>query len=172
MGNRDQPAAVASGRGGQGDGTVHRSLDFRSRRWRAGNAMAGLLARAGFGSVHLLTVIGRKTGRPHTLPVVPIERDGRRFLVAPYGDVAWVRNARAAGQVSLRYGRATRHYAVREVAASEAGAVLKRYVAVVGRIPRSYFSATSDSPVADFVAEAGRHPVLELTAVGRDPAKP
>jgi deazaflavin-dependent oxidoreductase (nitroreductase family) len=172
MGNRTNRRRWRPVARGQGDGTVRPTLGFRSRQWRAGNAVAGLLARAGLGPVHLLTVIGRKTGRPHTLPVVPIERDGRRFLVAPYGVVAWVLNARAAGRVSLRYGRATRRYAIREVAAREAGPVLKRYVAVVGKIPRSYFSATRDSPVADFVAEAGRHPVLELTAVGADPAKP
>jgi len=167
--NRPQWRPVARGRGG---GTVPPTPDFRSRQWRAGNAIVSLLARAGLGPFHLLTVVGRKTGRPFTLPVVPIERDGRRYLVAPYGAVAWVHNARAAGRGSLRYGRATRHYAIREVAAREAGPVLKRYVAVVGKIPRSHFSATRISPVADFVAEAGRHPVFELTAVGGDPAKP
>jgi hypothetical protein len=39
---------------------------------------------------------------PHTNPVVPIDYDDKRWLVAPYGAVAWVRNARAAGRVSLR----------------------------------------------------------------------
>lgn len=158
---RDQP-------GGMGRPT----RDFRSHQWRASNAIASMLARAGLGPVHLLTVIGRKTGRPHTRPVVPIERDGRRFLVAPYGAVAWVHNARAAGQVTLRYGRETRHYHIREVDAHEAAPVLKRYVDVVGKTPRSYFSATRNSPVADFIAEADRHPVLELIALGGDPAKP
>jgi deazaflavin-dependent oxidoreductase (nitroreductase family) len=131
-----------------------------------------MLARAGLGPVHLLTVVGRTTGRPYTRPVVPVERDGRRFLVAPYGAVAWVHNARAAGRVTLRYGRETRHYRIREVAAREAGPVLKRYVDLVGKTPRSHFSATRNSSVADFVAEADRHPVLELIALDGDPVKP
>jgi len=78
---------------------------------------------------------------------------------------------RPRGRVSLRYGRATRHYAIREVAAGEAGPVLKRYVAVAGKT-RAHFSATPDSPVADFLAEAGPHPVFELSPVSDDPPKP
>lgn len=145
--------------------------NFRGRQWRAGNAIVSLLARAGVGPIHLLTVTGRKTGRARTLPVVPVELDGRRWLVAPYGPVAWVHDARAAGRVSLRYGRRTRDYAVREAGAAEAGPVLKRYVAVAGKT-RAHFSATKDSPVEDFVAEAGRHPVFELTPAGGDKAGP
>jgi deazaflavin-dependent oxidoreductase (nitroreductase family) len=137
---------------------------FRSLGWRAGNAFVSLLARAGVGPIHLLTTRGSKTGRPHTIPVVPVDYDGKRWLVAPYGAVAWVHNARAAGHVSLQYGRTTREYATREVSAEEAGPVLKRYVAIATKV-RAQFKATEDSPVADFVDEADRHPVFELVAV-------
>jgi deazaflavin-dependent oxidoreductase (nitroreductase family) len=140
---------------------------FRSLRWRAGNAFVSVLARAGVGPIHLLTTRGSKSGRPHTIPVVPVDYDGKRWLVAPYGAVAWVHNARATGQVSLQYGRATREYATREVAADEAGPVLKRYVAIATKT-RAQFEATQDSPVEDFVAEADRHPVFELVAVGSE----
>jgi hypothetical protein len=99
---------------------------------------------------------------------VPVDYDGRRWLVAPYGTVAWVRNARAEGRVHLRYGRATHEYAVREVGADEAGPVLKRYVTVATRT-RAQFKATKDSPVEDFVAEAHRHPVFELISRPADP---
>jgi hypothetical protein len=96
--------------------------------------------------------------------VVPVDYDGKRWLVAPYGAVAWVHNARAAGQVSLQYGRTRREYATREVSGDEAGPVLKRYVAIATKT-RVRFKATQDSPVEDFVAEADRHPVFELVAV-------
>ena len=99
--------------------------------------------------------------------MVPVDYDGKRWLVAPYGAVAWVHNARAAAQVSLQYGRATREYATREVFADEAGRVLKRYVAIATKT-RAQFAATQDSPVDDFVAEADRHPVFELVAVGSE----
>ena len=141
---------------------------FRSLRWRAGNAFVSVLARAGLGPIHLLTTRGSKSSRQHTIPVVPVDYDGKRWLVAPYGAVAWVHNARAAGQVSLHYGRAMREYATREISADEAGPVLKRYVAVATKT-RAQFKATQDAPVEDSVAEADRHPVFELVAVGSEP---
>ena len=140
---------------------------FGSPGWRAGNALVSGLARVGVGPIHLLTTRGSKSGRPHTVPVVPVDYDGKRWLVAPYGAVAWVHNARAAGQVSLRYGRTTREYATREASADEAGPVLKRYVAIATKT-RAHFTATQDSTVEDFVAEANRHPVFELVAVGSE----
>jgi hypothetical protein len=39
------------------------------------------------GSNYLLTVPGRKTGKPQTTPVTLVERDEARYLVAPYGQV-------------------------------------------------------------------------------------
>ena len=112
----------------------------------------------------LLTTRGGKTGRTRTNPVVPVELGGRRWLVAPYGPVSWVHNARAAGQVSLSRRRDTRDYAIREVSPEEAGPVLKRYVRIAPAT-RRYFLATMDSPVEDFVAEAAGHPVFELTPI-------
>jgi deazaflavin-dependent oxidoreductase (nitroreductase family) len=161
-----QPSPSRAGNPGRGPGrersTPARSAPaFGSLRWRAGNAIAGLLARAGIGPMQLLTTHGRKTGRPRTCPVVPVEQGGRAWLVAPYGAVGWVHNARAAGRVSLRYGRVTRHYAIREASAGEAGPVLKQYVTIATKT-RDQFTATTDSHADDFVAEASRHPVFEL----------
>ena len=140
---------------------AHSGPPFDSLRWRAGNAFVVLLARMGFGPIEVLTTRGRTTGQPRTCPVVPVEHAGRTWLVAPYGVVEWVRNARAAGRVGLRYGRHEREYAIREVSANEAAPVLKRYVAVASKT-RPLFTATKDSPSSDFIAEASRHPVFEL----------
>jgi deazaflavin-dependent oxidoreductase (nitroreductase family) len=157
-------------RTGGENGNVHsgrREPKFHSLGWRAGNAFVSVLARAGVGPIHLLTTRGSKSGRPHTVPVVPVDYDNKRWLVAPYGAVAWVHNARAAGRVSLRYGRTAREYATREVSAEEAGPVLKRYLAIASKT-RALFKATPDSPVEDFVAEADAHPVFELVAGDSD----
>ncbi|MGW5241027.1 nitroreductase/quinone reductase family protein [Monashia sp. NPDC004114] len=62
------------------------------RFWKAGNAAAvwmyrrtggrvGGRARGG-SRVLLLTVAGRKSGMPHTVPVSYVERDGAYFLAA------------------------------------------------------------------------------------------
>jgi deazaflavin-dependent oxidoreductase (nitroreductase family) len=120
-------------------------------------------------STYLLTTQGRRTGRPLTHPVTVVEEDGRRWLVAPYGTVSWVRNARAAGRLRLARRGDRRDYAVREVPAREAGPVLKRYVGIA-TATRPYFQAGKDSPVEDFVAEADRHPVFELLPISQDPA--
>src|SRR5690242_13135955 len=66
---------------------------------RAGNAIMTLLLRRGvkLATNTLLTVPGRKSGLPRTTPVTLIERDGRRYVQSPFGEVDWVRNLRAAG---------------------------------------------------------------------------
>ena len=48
------------------------------------------------GPFSLLTVVGRTSGKSHTLLLAPIERNGKRWLVSPNGAVNWVRNVRAA----------------------------------------------------------------------------
>jgi len=123
---------------------------------------AGLVPRS-----YLLTTQGRKTGRPRTNPVVPVEHGGRRWLVAPYGPVSWVHNARATGRVSLTRRRDTHDYTIREVPLEQAGPFLQRYVRIAPST-RPYFQATKDSPIEDFVAEADRHPVFELIPAGED----
>jgi deazaflavin-dependent oxidoreductase (nitroreductase family) len=137
----------------------------RSRGRSAGDAVIGVFVRWGLvPHTFLLTTTGRKTGRTITHPATVVEHDGRRWLVSPYGVVSWVHNARAHGRVALHRRRDHREYTVREVSAAEAGPVLKEYVRVA-TATRPYFRSRPDAPVADFVAEADRHPVFELTPV-------
>jgi len=49
----------------------------------------------------LITVRGRTSGEPRTTPVAIIEVSGRRWIWAPWGDVHWVRNLRAAGRATI-----------------------------------------------------------------------
>ena len=153
----------------RGGGPPRPARQYRPGRGRhVENAIMSALARAGLvPRSYLLTTRGRKTGQPRTNPVVPVDHDGRRWLVAPYGPVSWVHNARTAGRVSLTRRRDTRDYTIREVPPGEAGPVLKLYVRI-SPSTRPYFQATKDSPVEDFVAEADRHPAFELTPAGED----
>ena len=151
-GNGAEPAGQAPARGAGRSRPVRQYRPSRGRR--VGDAIIGVFARAGLvPSTYLLTTRGRKTGRPLTHPVTMVEHNGRRWLVAPYGPVSWVHNARAAGRVSLRRRLDTREYTVREVSAQAAGPVLKRYVRIA-TATQPYFAATKDAPVEDFVAEA------------------
>lgn len=137
----------------------------RARRERVFNSVITPLLRVGLGppGMVLLTVRGRKTGRRLTLPVAPLEYDGRRYLVSPYGERAWTKNARAAGKVVLSRGRRHEAVGVAEVGASEAAPVLRQYIQQ-NRIVRPYFDATPGSTTEEFVAEAPRHPVFRIEA--------
>jgi deazaflavin-dependent oxidoreductase (nitroreductase family) len=128
---------------------------------RVGDALFMLLLRAGvkMGSMSLLTVRGRKSGQPRTVPVLLVEQDDRRFLVAPYGAVQWVRNIRAAGTATLTRGRRSETISVTELEAKEAAPILKQYL-VKATATRPYFNVTKDSPLEAFEQEAPRHPVF------------
>ena len=163
------PGNGEAARQARGGGTPRPPRQYHPGRGRhVENTIMSALVRAGLiPRSYLLTTRGRRTGRPRTNPVVPVEHDGRRWLVAPYGPVSWVRNARATGRVSLTRRRDTREYTIREISPDEAGPVLKRYIRIA-RATRPYFQANKDSPVKDFVAEADRHPVFELIPAGED----
>src|SRR5215471_2836799 len=134
-----------------GGETSRSARQYRPGRGRhVENTIMSALVRAGLvPRSYLLTTQGRKTGRPRSNPVVPVEHDGRRWLVAPYGPVPWVHNARSTGRVRLARRRQIRAYAIREVSPDEAGPVLKRYVRL-SPSTRPYFQASKDSPAEDF----------------------
>jgi deazaflavin-dependent oxidoreductase (nitroreductase family) len=135
---------------------------------RMAAALTRTLLRAGvkLGTMSLLTVRGRKSGQPHTVLVLPVEQDGERWLVAPYGAVHWVHNIRAAGTATLTRGRRSEAISVRELPPQEAAPVLKQYLLLpVSAGVRSYFDATKDAPLEAFEREAARHPVFQITPV-------
>lgn len=116
--------------------------------------------------MRLLTVDGRVTGKSRTTPVVPVLDGDRTWVVSPFGEVAWVRNARATGQVGLQRGDEHTTYAVRELDAGEAVPVLRRYLSMPSRFfVRRHFDVRAKSPDVAIAAEADRHPVFELTPV-------
>src|SRR5439155_435149 len=127
------------------------------------NRIIRALLRAGITlpRIYLLTVRGRKTGQQYSTPVTLVEENGNRWLVAPYGDVAWVRNARAAGEVTLTRGRKSETVKIFELAPEGAAPVLKTYL---GQVPivRAFFDVTPQSSLDAFVAEAPKHPVFRI----------
>ncbi|MET0233780.1 MAG: nitroreductase family deazaflavin-dependent oxidoreductase [Kibdelosporangium sp.] len=131
---------------------------------RAGNVVIGALLRAGLAprSYVLLTTRGRHSGKPRTTPIRLLEYDDQEWLVAPYGQVSWVHNARAAGKVLLRHGRTTRTAAVAECDAAQSAPVLREYVRKEP-ITRPYFDAKPRDPISAFATESARHPVFRIT---------
>jgi deazaflavin-dependent oxidoreductase (nitroreductase family) len=129
------------------------------------NAAVRPLAKAGLTGprTHLLTVPGRVSGKPWSTPVSIVRMGDERWLVAPYGDRNWVKNARAAGRVELRRGRRRERLGVEELAPAEAVPVLREYYRL-GRVTRPFFAVTLDSSAEQWLADAPRHPVFRLIA--------
>ena len=139
---------------------------YRKSLWRRGlNALVRPLARLGLAGsrTHVLTVPGRTTGTLWSTPVSIVRLGEERWLVAPYGERNWVRNARAAGRVELRRGRLRERLRVEELGPDAAAPVLREYYRL-GRVTRPFFSVGLESPEAAWVAEAPSHPVFRLVA--------
>lgn len=68
-------------------------------------AKALLAAGVPLGFNGLITIRGRTSGLPRTTPVAIIDVSGRRWIWAPWGEVNWVRNLRAAGRATITVRR-------------------------------------------------------------------
>jgi len=127
------------------------------------NSVFRVMTKLGLGASyrHILTVPGRRTGRVYSTPVDVIEVAGDRWLVAGYGPASWVRNARAAGEVTLSRGGRSERFRVDEATAPTAIPVLRAYIREI-KVTRSYFDANPDSPDDSIAAELTRHAVFRL----------
>jgi deazaflavin-dependent oxidoreductase (nitroreductase family) len=129
---------------------------------------AALRAGVPMGPNVLLTVRGRKSGVPRTVPVA-IGRDGdAEYLFSPFGEVAWVHNLRAAGTAEVRHGRGRRTVDARELPPAEAAPHLEVGLRAILRVPglgsmiAGWYGITKESTAADYLAAAHRHPGFEL----------
>ncbi len=104
---------------------------------------------------------GRKTGRVYSTPVSLVERDGQTYLVAPYGETGWLRNARAAGEVNVRHGRHVFTGRLDPLSSTEVAPILRDYIRENSITP-PFSDAGIDSPDSAFEAEATQHPVFRL----------
>jgi deazaflavin-dependent oxidoreductase (nitroreductase family) len=108
----------------------------------------------GFGSDATLITRGRRTGEPRRIPVIPVEFNGARYLVAPRGETDWVRNIRAAGGAAeLQRKGQTQAIAATEIAVSERAPVIEIYRKKAGSAVAAYWKALPDD--AD-------HPVFRI----------
>ena len=128
------------------------------------------------GSFALLTVRGRKSGRLIETPIAIFVQEGKRYLVATYGEVNWVRNLRASGgEATITRSRRTEK--IHAIALSpEAAAPILREALRFGppgippvfiRVYRYFFvlpylNVTLSSSLEEFEREVLTHPVFLL----------
>lgn len=125
------------------------------------------LSKIGIGGTKgpmVLTVTGRKSGKPRSTPVTPMTVDGHRYVVGglPGGD--WAANARAAGEATVHQGRRAQRVRMVEIPAEQARPLLREFPILVPTgvgFMKNAGLVTGPNP-DEFEALAGRCPVFRL----------
>jgi deazaflavin-dependent oxidoreductase (nitroreductase family) len=130
------------------------------------NRSFGFLVSLGLGPSHiyLLQVRGRKSGKLFSTPVDLLDLQGKRYLVAPRGRTQWVRNAEAAGEITLKKGSTRQQFRLRPIADADKPQILKAYLDSFKREVQRYFPVPAGSPPEHFAPVAGDYPAFELLA--------
>ena len=143
---------------------------------RFNNTVMSSLLRLGLKmwSFSLLTVRGRKSGKLITTPIAIFFQDQKRYLIASYGVVNWVRNLRAArGEATLTKMRHSEQIRAIELSPQAAALVFRAALrsgppgvpAVIFRVYRArlilpYLGVSENSSLEEFEREVLTHPVF------------
>lgn len=110
-----------------------------------------------------LEVIGRKSGRIISFPVVMTVVDGQRYLVSMLGESQWVRNVRTAGGKAVLRSGGYEEVQLTEIPASERARILKAYLhAAPGARP--HVAVDMDAPIEEFEKVVADYPVFRVTS--------
>jgi deazaflavin-dependent oxidoreductase (nitroreductase family) len=145
--------------------------EARLPRWlKPANRVIVALQRLGLvvGTMRLLSVPGRKSGKLQTTPVSPLSVDGRRYIVAGLEGADWVKNARAAGWGILARGRKEERVNLVELPVEERAPILREFPRKVPHGVRFFHElyGVSDDP-EEFAALGSRCPVFRVEEASR-----
>jgi deazaflavin-dependent oxidoreductase (nitroreductase family) len=120
------------------------------------------------GPAMVLTVPGRRSGKPRSTPMTPFQVNGGLYVVAGYPGADWAANARAAGTGTLSRGRRRRRVRIVELTAAQARPILRIFPV---EVPVGVTFAKSSGMVVDgtpdeFEALAGRIAVFRFDPTG------
>jgi deazaflavin-dependent oxidoreductase (nitroreductase family) len=133
------------------------------------NTIVRAMQRLGIktGPAMILTVPGRKTGKPRSTPMTPFTYRGELYTVAGYPGADWAANARAAGAGTLTRGRKSRRITIVELGAEESRPVLRAFPSQVpvgvGFAKRS--GLVRDGTPDEFESLAGQLAVFRFDSV-------
>jgi hypothetical protein len=93
------------------------------------NRVVVALQRLGviIGTMRLLSVPGRKSGKLRTTPVSPLTVEGRRYIVGGFPQAGWVKNARAADWAILARGRKEEQVTLLELPPEKRAPILRKF---------------------------------------------
>ncbi len=84
--------------------------------------------------------------------------------MAPRGQTQWVRNAEAAGEVTLKKGSFNRTFRLRAIPDSDKPQYLKVYLDSFKTTVRRYFTVPAGSDEQAFAGVAANYPAFELVS--------
>jgi len=109
-----------------------------------------------------LEVVGRKTGRIISFPLVMVTVDGQRYLASMLGEhVQWVSNVRAADGKAVLFSGGREEVRLEEIPVDQRAPILKAYLQVAEGA-RPHVEVDKDAPLAEFEKIAAAHPVFKL----------
>jgi len=110
-----------------------------------------------------LEVVGRKSGRIVSFPLVMTVIDGQRYLASMLGESQWVRNVRAAGGRAVLRSGGREEVQLTEIPANKRARILKAYLhAAPGARP--HVAVDMDAPIEEFEKIAADYPVFRVTS--------
>lgn len=159
------------------NGTVPNQWFYRGKQWlyrgQRPNRIAKLLNRAwailasrsiASNGLVALEVIGRKSGRIISFPLVMVTVDGQRYLASMLGDnTQWVRNVRKSGGRAVLRSGGREDVQLEEIPADQRAPILKAYLqAAPGARP--HVPVDKDAPLTEFEKIAPAFPVFRLSS--------
>src|SRR5215213_9937388 len=140
-------------------------------RWlKPMNRLIVALQRGGLvvGTMRVLSVPGRNSGRTQTTPVSPLVVGGRRYVVGGSMQADWVKNARAAGWGILARGRKEERVRLVELPLEERASILREFPRKVPhgvQFFRRLYGISGDPE--EFASLAPRCPVFRTERIER-----
>jgi deazaflavin-dependent oxidoreductase (nitroreductase family) len=119
------------------------------------------------GTMHLLSVPGRKSGKLRTTPVSPLTVGGNRYIVAGLEEADWVKNVRASEWAILARGRKQERVTLVELSPDQRAPILRAFPREVPHGVRFFqhlYGVVGDPE--EFAALAPLCPVFRVEGVG------
>jgi len=160
----------------QNQDSISKQLFYRGKQWLYRGQKPGWIAKilnrmwANAASKNVmpnglvaLEVIGRKSGRIVSFPLVMTVVDGQRYLASMLGESQWVRNVRTAGGRAVLRSGGYEEVQLTEIPINERAPILKVYLyAAPGARP--HVPVNMDAPIEEFEKIAADYPVFRVTS--------
>jgi hypothetical protein len=146
------------------------SATARLPRWlKPANRVIIALQRLGLviGTMRVLSVPGRTSGRLRSTPVSPLTVNGQRYIIGGLPGADWVKNARAAGWGILAHGHKNERVVLIELPVERRAPILRAFPREVPHgvqfFQRLYGLPKDPAALPDaFAALASRCPVFRI----------